>query len=194
MDVAQIDDPISFLKGKKFSLLTLEEKLQLKNSQKRPDLKLSQKDGKTVRHFNVNWYTTFTWLTGSVATNKVYCFPCVLFGGDDSSWAKDGVDIIKNFVIKANKHASSKKHISCMDFFQMLGKVRIDHALAESKKIDALRHNEKVSKNRQIVGRLIDVVCFLAKQELAFRGHDESSCSKNKGKFVVNQTFQSEVL
>lgn len=158
--MAEIEDPIVFIKNCNFSSLSLEEKLNLKNSQKRPDLNLTQKDGKTLRKFQKSWYESFRWLTGSFEKNAIYCFPCVLFGGDDTAWAKDGVTVIKNFVQKAHKHASSKKHIACNEFFTMLGKVRIDHALVEAEKSNALQHNEKVIKNRHIVGRLIDVVCF----------------------------------
>lgn len=178
---ADIEDPIMYVKQRSFSTLSLEEKLHLKNSQKRPELNITQKDGKTIRKFQKSWYESFTWLTGSVNTNALYCFPCSLFGGEEP-WAKAGVNVVKNFVQKANKHASSKKHISCNEFFCMLGKVRIDHALVEAQKKNAQQHNENVRKNRHIVGRLIDVVCFLARQELAFRGHHEAADSKNKGK------------
>jgi hypothetical protein len=41
-----------------------------------------------------------------------------------------------------------------------------------------------VKKNREVLGRLINVTCFLEKQELAFRGHDESSTSLNKGNYI----------
>ena len=32
--------------------------------------------------------------------------------------------------------------------------------------------------------RLIDVVCYLAMQELAFRGHDERKASTNRGNYI----------
>jgi hypothetical protein len=32
-----------------------------------------------------------------------------------------------------------------------------------------------VNKNREVLQRLINVICFLAKQESEFRDHDESS-------------------
>jgi hypothetical protein len=40
-----------------------------------------------------------------------------------------------------------------------------------------------VNINRKILARLIDVVCFLGKQELAFRGHLENEGSLNKGNY-----------
>lgn len=41
-------------------------------------------------------------------------------------------------------------------------------------------HNKKVKKNREISKRLIDCVIFWGKQELSFRGHNESAGSKNQ--------------
>jgi hypothetical protein len=40
-----------------------------------------------------------------------------------------------------------------------------------------------VDINRKILARLIDVVCFLGKQELAFREHRENEGSLNKGNY-----------
>ena len=36
-------------------------------------------------------------------------------------------------------------------------------------------HNSKVKENREILKILIDGACFLAKQELVFRGNDETA-------------------
>ncbi|KAL4084700.1 hypothetical protein QTP88_027624 [Uroleucon formosanum] len=44
-------------------------------------------------------------------------------------------------------------------------------------------YNENVRLNRLFMKHLIDLVLFLGKQELAFRGHDENSDSLNKGNF-----------
>ena len=43
--------------------------------------------------------------------------------------------------------------------------------------------NENVKKNRSLISRLFDSVYFLGKQELAFRGHNESEESLNKGNY-----------
>jgi len=45
-------------------------------------------------------------------------------------------------------------------------------------------HNVKVRENREILKDLINVNCFLAKQQLAFRGKDESSPYSNRGNYV----------
>lgn len=40
-----------------------------------------------------------------------------------------------------------------------------------------------MTKNRLILRRFIDITCFLAEQELSFRGHDESESSTNQGNY-----------
>ncbi|KAJ4430284.1 hypothetical protein ANN_22496 [Periplaneta americana] len=64
------------------------------------------------------------------------------------------------------------------------GSVRIDTQLDQQLKSDVARHNEMVKKNREILKRLIDAMCFLAMQELPFRGHGESEDSLNKGNYI----------
>ena len=45
-------------------------------------------------------------------------------------------------------------------------------------------HNVKVRENREILKDLINVSCFPAKQQLAFRSNDEISVSCNCGNYV----------
>ena len=50
-----------------------------------------------------------------------------------------------------------------------------------SKEIEC--HNEEVSQNRSKLATISEAVLYLAKQELTFRGHDESDTSLNKGTY-----------
>ena len=45
-------------------------------------------------------------------------------------------------------------------------------------------HNSKVKKKREILKVLINGTCYLANQELAFRGNNESTTSFNRGNYV----------
>lgn len=58
----------------------------------------------------------------------------------------------------------------------------MDLQLSEQVRRETEYHNEKLKKNREILKR--QTVIFLGKQELSFRGHDESAGSKNRGKYV----------
>ncbi|KAL4132725.1 hypothetical protein QTP88_009834 [Uroleucon formosanum] len=56
--------------------------------------------------------------------------------------------------------------------------------LSDAYKQSIEKHNESVKNNRYVLSRLIDATCFLAKQELSFRGHDEQVTSINRGNYV----------
>lgn len=176
-------DILDFLFKNSFNTLTYEEKCQLKSNRPTPNIALEYKEGKFVRKFQYSWYTKFPWLTGSDKLNKVFCFYCVIFGGE-KEWTVDGISSIKNFIRKSEKHSISKKHLINQEKFHLLGKVRIEHAISEGRRLAAIKHNEQVSINRRLLARMIHVVCFLGKQELAFRGHREHDESLNKGNYL----------
>ena len=62
--------------------------------------------------------------------------------------------------------------------------VNIATQVDESYRIAVRRHNDEVSKNRHILGRLIDCVKYCGVFELALRGKDESEGSSNPVIFV----------
>lgn len=51
-------------------------------------------------------------------------------------------------------------------------------------KINHRLHNELVTKNRNILKRLIDVTCFPGSHEPSFRGHQEHSDSTNRDNYI----------
>ena len=52
-------------------------------------------------------------------------------------------------------------------------------------------HRREVALNRRNVYRLFETVLFLSKQGIAFRGHDESACSLNRGNYLDLLHFRS---
>jgi len=76
----------------------------------------------------LSWYSKFNWLAGSSEINKLYCYICVLFRGEDEWSIINGIHNIKNLVRKAEKHQISKKHLTNKESFHMLGKNRIEHS------------------------------------------------------------------
>jgi len=57
-------------------------------------------------------------------------------------------------------------------------------ALNEQQRLNISVHNAKVRENREILKELINVNCFLAKQQLAFCSNDETLISSNRGNYV----------
>lgn len=180
---SNLSSVLNLLKSKPFSSWTYEEKCNAKSRRFTPNLDFKYYDGKVSRKFVFSWYTRFSWLAGCSDTNKLFCHTCVLFGGE-KEWALHGVTVSKNFLRKAEKHQNSNKHIQNEEGFHLLGRGRIEHALSEGARIQALKHNEAVKQNRLVVERLVDIVCFLGKQELAFRGHFEGEDSVNRGNYL----------
>ncbi|XP_049800118.1 zinc finger MYM-type protein 1-like [Schistocerca nitens] len=122
-------------------------------------------------------------LSGCEVKNAFFCFTCLLTNSTDSAWTETGIADLKNFHAKVKKHNSSEKHLNGFIEFSMLGKVDIMCQLDSAYRRNIKTYNENVSKNRYILGKLIDCIKFCGKFELALRGHDETEDSKNPGIF-----------
>ncbi|KAJ8933329.1 hypothetical protein NQ318_020832 [Aromia moschata] len=59
-----------------------------------PDLMISKTDvGKSrnySRNFNSSVYERFKWLCGCPKRNKLFCFICLVMGGNLSAWIQEG--------------------------------------------------------------------------------------------------------
>ena len=146
-------------------------------------------------HFQLSWCSRQLpskqkvqrdWLIYSLITEKMYCFFCWLFSNCtdplyEGNWAdpSKGVQDFKKGIEKIRCHESSGIHLTsyaCWKCFQS-GSLRIDQQLMQLA-------NKEIECNRKILERLLDIVLYLAKQNLPFRGHNESANSENKGNFL----------
>lgn len=190
----EVNDKVKQLLSAPFSRLSFAEKqLIIQQDRPTPEIKLSQqKNNGTMRRFHVTKYNEVKWLTGSKELNKLFCWPCLLFITGCHVWNKTGYCDLNNIDKAIKKHEKSKDHINCALTLSNYGHVRIDHQISEHARISVQRHNALVSENRKILERLINLVCTLGKQEVAFRGHDEGGSSFNRGNFVEILEFLAE--
>ncbi|XP_050687355.1 zinc finger MYM-type protein 1-like [Eriocheir sinensis] len=152
-----------------------------------PRLKVYPKlqSGSQTRSFQYEWYKRYEWLEYSVTNDRVYCFPCRLFGGSvghkEVTFTNDGFRVWKKMHEKALKHGESTYHINAMQKWinfkssQQHGNIH--------QKLDS-QHKQQVLDNRDYVKTLLNIVITAAKSNMAFRGHDESENSLNKGIFL----------
>ncbi|KAK9976591.1 hypothetical protein ABG768_021796 [Culter alburnus] len=98
-------------------------------------------------------------------------------------WSKVGFGDLSNFDRAYKRHEKSNEHVSACARLSCMGRIRVEHAINEGARIQVAKHNEIVKQNRAFLNRLIDVTSLLGRQELSFRGHDESSESSNKGNY-----------
>jgi hypothetical protein len=167
-------------------------KIELKNlGPPRPDLLIKNvennlKTNKTVsRKFNRSSYSLSDWLCGCNVQNAFFCFVCLIKNSpqSDPAWTSKGISDLKHLGEKVNRHKRSEKHLNNMIEYSVLGKVNIMCQLNTAYRLNIIQHNENVSKNRHILGKLIDCIKFCGMFEIALRGHDETQDSANPGIF-----------
>lgn len=149
-----------------------------------PPLKIVQQKKSCSRYFNSKCYQNYKWLTGCLHVNKMFCWPCLLFSIEKNVWNNSGYADLNNLTNAAKKHDQSENHLKCALALHSFGQNRIEISISRQFREEIERYNAKVDRNRGIMRRLIDITCFLGRQELPFRGHLESSESANRGNFM----------
>lgn len=110
---------VSNLMKVSFRSLPYEQKLRiLRLGPHKPNIEIKQLVNKgqgkrSHRYFHKVWYDKVSWLCGCSRTNSLFCFPCLLYGGE-STWTKIGVTDIKHLSDKVKLHETSKAHVSSM--------------------------------------------------------------------------------
>lgn len=156
-----------------------EQQVIVSNGKPTPDLTGSMmkkvRDGKReyTRRFQMEWYTTIIWLCGCKKTKKIYCWPCVLFNDEINVWSKHGVDDMNAFRILKKRHEMAAEHVAASYLLFKFGKSNIEFNLTKTCKENVDKYNENVNKNRHVLSRIIDAICYIGSQELAFRGDNQ---------------------
>ena len=188
---------VSILQNRTFSVLSNEEKLKIKEiGRPLPDLNIVQTvtTGKRQfkRVFKKEIYNNHDWLCGCEVKNALFCFPCILFGGEQS-WTKTGITDINHLSTSIKKHESSSVHLRNVLKLSLFGNVNIASQLDSAYRRKIAEDNEKVKQNRYILNILINCVRFCGIFELALRGHDETESSSNPGVYRGLINFSAEL-
>jgi len=102
-----------------------------------------------------------------------------------------GFLINSNITTRLKVHASSKTHISMNEKWK--NRTLLDACQKSVKTAIDSQHEIEIKKRRSYLKTIIKSILFLAKQDIALRGHDESIHSKNKGNFLELIDFISEL-
>lgn len=143
--------------------------------------------GKYSRAFCSSWYKSYTWIEYSESKDAAYCFYCFLFKSPGRA-GHFGYEVFNKDGFKDWKHASKgfkdhigkhdSKHNSCMKHYDDYNNQRQSVTSIFAR---ASRESEELYKIRLTCS--VDCTRYLIAQGIAFRGHDESSTSLNKGNF-----------
>lgn len=190
---------IQSLLSRPFRTLTLEDKIEVKNlGRSTPHLQFVQhvktKSRSFNRKFKTDIYEKYDWMCGCEVKNALFCFPCVLFVGEDS-WTKHGMSDIQHIGLhdRAKRHVSSQFHMKNTLNLAVFGRVDIAMHMDSAYRRTIKTHNQKVSQNRYVLNIIINCIRFCGSFELALRGHDESETTNNVGIFRGLINFSAEL-
>ncbi|XP_051168336.1 zinc finger MYM-type protein 5-like [Leptopilina boulardi] len=125
-----------------------------------------------------------TWMVYSPISKQLYCFCCRLFASSDENGSLFVSGFFKWWKLnpKVVQHENSEEHLENLEKWKLF-----ETGLKLQNTIDSelLKNMESENKKwRNILTRLLDITLFLSKQNLAFRSHDESENSTNRGNFL----------
>ncbi|XP_020674075.2 zinc finger MYM-type protein 1-like [Dendrobium catenatum] len=148
--------------------------------------------GDKIRRFNPAWYDDHkAWLEYCITKDAAFCLFCYLYGpqlGEQSNG--------DSFDSKGFKNWKKKERLQIH-----VGNKNSSHNIARRKCEDLMNENSDIrfaferptEQNRKDyrtrLNASVDCVRFLLQQGLAFRGHDESEDSENKGNFLELLSF-----
>ncbi|XP_074271852.1 uncharacterized protein LOC141595785 [Silene latifolia] len=146
------------------------------------------------RYFSSTFYTRILpngekcdrdWLVYSKELDRVFCFCCKVFSKGSArrgGLATNGYNSWVHLSSRLKEHESSSEHIQNMTTWYDL-RLR----LRNNQTIDSINQSQiKKEKEHwyQVLLRIISIVKFLAKHNLAFRGHKERLYEGNNGNFL----------
>ena len=124
------------------------------------------------------------WLVYSKDIDKVFCFCCKLFknGFQKSQLVNEGFNDWIHLSSRLKEHETSNEHITNMSTWLDL-RIRLKKNETIDKYIQEQINKEK-EHWKKVLQRIISVVKYLAKHNLAFRGTNERIYQNNNGNFL----------
>ncbi len=138
------------------------------------------------RKFSSHWYKQFPWIEYSVQQDKVFCKPCRFFTHNSKTeelFTITGFNNWKKTGDKCAKHSDSYSHKAATESFMMFKQAETNGRVDQQ--LDPLfKNSELMSKHHKHIRTVLDIILFLAQQEIPFRGHNEMADSLNRGNFL----------
>jgi len=123
-----------------------------------------------------------SWLLYSPSQNRIFCFCCKLFANCNSILGNDGFCDWQHASRHLSRHEKGEEHIQNFKKWTDL-----TVAFKTERTID--QHEQRILQTEQkhwysVIERILHVVKFLAKQNLAFRGSSNKLFESNNGNFL----------
>ena len=143
--------------------------------------------GGRLRSFQATWYGQFPWLEYSPKLDAAFCFCCRLYaasmpGCAEPAFVCNGMKNWKKALGKDGKLTCHAQSIVHKNAWVMWMEAK-SQPCSVAARLDSVYH-QQVKKNREYLKVIIEALMFLAKHNIAIRGHDESLQSTNRGNFL----------
>jgi hypothetical protein len=135
-----------------------------------------------MRSFSKSLFDKYNFIEYSQLTDSVYCFPCRMFGKNESEscFTKAGFKNWKK-TEKIAEHAVSKFHRDNVEaYLQWKSLSRKGDVMQQQQNY----HTKLIAENREYIRTLARTAIFCGRQSISLRGHDESENSANKGNYL----------
>ncbi|KAJ1285613.1 hypothetical protein BS78_03G291900 [Paspalum vaginatum] len=139
------------------------------------------------RSFVESWFKKHVWLEYSVSKDAAFCFYCYLFKQPRPE--NYGVDAFTSEGVSNWKNARQifREHVGKVDSLHNKARQHCEDFRNQRQSVEHVMSTITEQNEAEYLGRLtviLAIVRFLLLQALAFRGHDESHTSSNKGNFL----------
>ena len=150
------------------------------------------------RSFNPSWLSSYKWLVYSPAKNGAYCKYCALFGSTLNIKSGMKADKLVTTPLTFWTTASSRlkdhcsksgMHKNVMVIAEEFLKVMKSKQMPIDQHLDSVL-SLQVEQNRLKLYPIIKTILFCGQQNIALRGHRESSSSLNPGNFRALLKFR----
>ncbi len=134
------------------------------------------------RSFNPDWFRRYNWLQHSITKDAAFCYPCRLFGTPSASISRPERAFTTS-CLQDWKHATRSKgslitHEKCLSHKEsVIAWGQYTASTQRGSVADQLSNlrSQQIKQNNHYMVSVCDVLQFCCTQEIALRGHDESS-------------------
>ncbi|XP_075664911.1 uncharacterized protein LOC142634498 [Castanea sativa] len=145
------------------------------------------KIGGLMRRFNPKWFKEYeSWLEYSIEKIVAYCLYCYLFRQDVIK--QSGGDSFVTKVFNSwNKKEKLDQHVGGVNSAHNQALKDGENLMKQNQHIQSVfvkQSNQDKIEYRTQLNAIVDCIRFLLHRRLAFRGHDESDDSSDKGNFL----------
>lgn len=151
----------------------------------------------TRRSFNSSWYNDYSWVEYSSSLDAAFCYPCRLFTTKSGKSEKTFTELgFTDWKYAIGKHGVLLSHDKCsVHKNAMLSWEEYKRNAASGTSVANLlisNREQQIRNNRHYIAAVARCILFCCHQEIALRGHNESSRSLNKGNFLELMEYRSE--